>query len=185
MFGELDVGYLPAMHFVRTIGEPHDTGIRVHSCKPEVFAHTGAPEGLNRIINDAQGDAWSCDFDHRYFSARRLVTDRIHHVRGLQTQQSRHLNIDASLGDPLLPHRVLGYLLAECHAGLQTYADSLQRHFRGGERAHRVMNASWAESPLCNFETTPLTQQQVFRWYPHLIELHFEMTMRCVVVTKY
>ena len=45
--------------------------------------------------------------------ARDLVADLVHHVGGLEREQAAHVDVDAGFGDALLPHRMLGDLLAE------------------------------------------------------------------------
>jgi hypothetical protein len=58
-------------------------------------------------------DIRSRDLDHRDFGLRRLVADLVHHVRCLEAEQARHLDVDARFADTLLPHRLLDDLLAE------------------------------------------------------------------------
>jgi len=61
------------------------------------------------------------------FALRRLVARAIHHIRRLEAQQPRHLDIDPRIGDAFLPHALLGDRLAEGGARHQPLDHRVER----------------------------------------------------------
>ena len=83
----------------------------------------------------------AADLDHRDLQAGGLVAGLVHHVRRLEAEQAVHLDVRAGGGDALLPHRLLGDVLAEGFAAHQPLAHLLQRHLGRADGAHAVVDA--------------------------------------------
>jgi hypothetical protein len=125
------------------------------------------------------------DLDHRDLELGDLVADLVHHVGGLEAQQARHLDVDARLGDALLPHRLLADALAEGHARLQALDHLLQRHLGRADGAHAVVDAARPEAPLGDLEAAALAEQHVAGRHAHVLEHHLGVAVRRVVEAEH
>jgi hypothetical protein len=103
----------------------------------------------------------ACHLDHRDFGRGRLVADLVHHVRCLEAEQARHLDVDARLGDALFPDADCSEIaLAEGDARLQPLAHASSA-FGDADRAHAMMDAARAEAALRDLEAAALAEQQI------------------------
>ena len=101
------------------------------------------------------------DFDHGDFELRRLVAGLVHHVGGFETEQPRHLDVDARFGDALLPNGMLGELLAERDARQKPLGHFLQRDFGGADRPHAMVDAARAEAALRDLEAAAFAEEEI------------------------
>jgi len=60
-----------------------------------------------------------------------------------------------------------------------------QCQFGRTQRAHAVVNSTWTEPTLRDLEATTLSQQEVFRRHTYVVEQHFPMAMRRIVITEH
>ena len=63
--------------------------------KTEVIANSCAAVDLNCPVDYALGHIGRDDLNHGYLRSRRFISHGIHHVCGLQGQESRLLNLDS------------------------------------------------------------------------------------------
>ena len=74
----------------------------------EILADARPTMRLDRVVDDLQRHVRRLDLDHRDLALGGLVAGLVHHVRGLQAEEPRHLDLDPRLGDALFPDAVLG-----------------------------------------------------------------------------
>ena len=116
-----------AVHFVRAVGEPERARVRPGRGEEEVVADAGRAVRLDGAVDDAQRHVRRDDLDHRDLGARGLVADGVHHVRRLQRQQPRLLDLHARLGDVGADRALLGERLAEGDPRLHPPAHRFER----------------------------------------------------------
>src|SRR5205814_10157582 len=111
-----EAGYGAGMDLIRSIGNAKRPSPGEQRGRTGFAVETAGTERMDRIVDDRERGAWRHDLDHRYFQPGDLVADLVHHIGGLERQQPGRFDIDARVGDPLLPQRMLDQALAECAA---------------------------------------------------------------------
>src|SRR5258708_14441814 len=103
----------------------------------------------------------------------------------MQREQARLIDLHARLGDPLARDALLGDGLAECGARQRALAHRFQRTLREPDGAHAVMDAARPEAPLSDLEAAPFAEQDVRYRYAHILEQHFAVAVRRVVIAEH
>ena len=173
------------MHLVRTVRQPQRADMGVGVGETRIVGHAGAAERLDRVVDDLQRHVRRGDLDHCDLKLRGLVADLVHHVRGLEAEQTVHLNVDARFRDALLPHRLLDDLLAEGSARRQPLDHLLQRFLGLADGAHTVMDTARTETALRDLEATAFAKQQVARRNAHVLEQHLRVAVRRIVIAEH
>ena len=103
----------------------------------------------------------------------------------LSAEQTAHVDVDARFGDALLPHRMLGDLLAERLAREQALAHQFERAFGDADRAHAVMDAARPEAALRDLEAAAFAEQHVLDRHLHILEQDLAVAVRRVVIAEH
>ncbi len=173
------------MHLVRAIGQAQRALHRPPVSQREVLGNPGATVDLDGAVDDLQRDVGCDHFDLRDLAGGDLVAHGVHHVRRVQCQQARHVDLDATLGDVVEVRAQPGQRLAEGGTADGTFAHQLQCAFRDTDRAHAVVDAARAETPLGDLEAAAFTEDDVLVRYPHVFQQHFRVAVRGVVVAEH
>ena len=105
--------------------------------------------------------------------------------RRLQRQQTCHVDFHPRVGDLVDVTAQARQRFAECSAAHRPFAHQFQGPFSHADRAHAVVNPAWAKATLSDFEATAFTEQDVFVWHTHVVEQHFGVAVRSVIVAKH
>src|SRR5881409_2108223 len=101
VLAQLEAPDLAAVHLVRPVGEAERARVRPHGRERELLAHAAAPVELHGALDHPERRVGHGDFDLGDRLAGRLVADRVHHVRGVEHEQARLIDLDPRLGDAL------------------------------------------------------------------------------------
>ena len=170
---------------VRPVGEAQRAHVRVGAGEIEIVGDAAAAMRLDRVVDDLERHARRGDLDHRDLELGGLRADLVHHVGGLQAEQPRHLDVDAGLGDPLLPDRMVGDALAEGRAREQAPGHRLQSGLGHADRAHAMVDAAGPEPALRDLEAAALAEDQVLGRHAHVAQDHLAVAVRRVVIAEH
>src|SRR5919197_128485 len=185
MLAQLETTDLATVHLVRSVGEAQRPRVRPHESQRELLAHAAAAVDLHRPVEHLQRHVRHGDLDLGDGLLGGLVADGVHHVRGVQDEQPRLVDLDARLRDALERDVVVGDALAEGHAAHRALAHQLQRPLGHADLAHAVVDASGTQAALRDLEAAALAEQQVGRGHPHVLEQHLAVAVRRVVVAEH
>ncbi len=119
------------------------------------------------------------------FRTRLLVAHRIHHPRGLESQQAGLLYENATPRNPLESHGPLGHRLSERRAHLRHAGTCAQHALREADQAHAMMNPSRPEAALGDLKSAAFTQQNVGDGYPYVLKNHLSRPVGHAVETHH
>jgi len=131
------------MDLVGTVRQPKRADAGIGARQPNIVRNASRPKGLDCIVNDPQGHERRRDLDHRDLALRGLVAGAVHHVRCLEAEQPRHLDVDPRVGDALFPHALLCDGLAEGRAGHEPPGHRLQRFLGRADGPHAMVDTAW------------------------------------------
>ena len=173
------------MDFVRTVGDAQRALAGVHLGETEVLRNTAAAVGLDRIVDDLERHVGRLDLDHRDLGLGGLVADLVHHVSGLEAEQTRAFDFDPGFGDALFPDRVRGDRLAESDTAGKPTDHPLQRFFGHADGAHAVVDAARPKAPLRDLEPAAFAQQHVRGGDADVVELDFHVPVGRIVIAEH
>jgi hypothetical protein len=124
------------------------------------------------------------DLDHRDLGLRGLVADLVHHVRGLQAEQARHLDVDAGFGDALLPDRMLEIDLPKAtrERGACTSSPALLRP--------PMVRMQWwmrpgPRRPCAISKPRPSPSSMLVAGHADVLQLDFHVAVRRIVIAEH
>src|SRR5258708_7610142 len=100
-------------------------------------------------------------------------------------EPTRSLEVTASLWHSVLPQRVFGDGLGKRNTRHQRLDHEFQCQFGRTQGAHAVVNSTGTEPTLRDLKAATLPQQEVFRRHTDIVEQHFAMAMRRIVITEH
>src|SRR5690606_17860791 len=157
----------------------------VRASEEKIFADSGRAMRLDSPVNYLAGHFGCDNLDHRDFEAGPLITHLAHFAGGIQNQQARLIDQDASLGDAFASDAVIGQPLTESHALAGSAAHGLERSFGAADESHAVMNPAGPKPALGDLETAPFAQQYVVGGNAYVLETQLRMAMGSVVISEY
>src|SRR5579871_4068404 len=184
ILAQLLLGDSLAMDLVRAIGEAQHAGARICISQVKILADAAAAAHLDGSVNDLLGHVGGHHLDHGNLGTCGLVADRIHHVRGVQGEQTRLVDLDAGLRNPVACHAVVRNGPAEGTAADGALAHGFQRALGDADEPHAVMDAAWAEPSLRDLEAPTFAEEYVRSRHPHVLEYNFRVAVRRVVVSE-
>jgi hypothetical protein len=143
MASKLPAANLTAMYFVGTISNAQQTCGSIGRRQSIVVGNPRATKRLDGIVDHPTCHIRYSDFDHSDLCSRGLVANSIHHMCGLQCQQSRLLDKDARFRNPHKSHTALCDGFAERDPVLGAETHSFQCALGQADQAHAMMDASW------------------------------------------
>src|SRR5277367_2299289 len=173
------------VHFVRSVRQSQSPHHRPRARQKSILRNSRSSVRLYRAIKHAQRHVGRHYFNHRNLRARRLVPRRIHHLRRLERQQPRLLDLHARFRNPRANRSLLGQRFPERHSTLHALAHHFQRPLRHSNAAHALMAPPRPQPPLRNFKSAPFAQQHIRHWHTHIFEMYFGVPVRRMVVTKH
>src|SRR5881409_929964 len=173
MLAQLEAPDLAPMHLVRPVREAQRPRVRPHERQRKLLAHAAPAVDLHRPVDDLAGHVRHRHLDLGDGLLGRLVADGVHHVRRVQDEETRLVDLDPRLRDALEGDVVLGQPLAERHAVLRALAHEIERPLGDADLAHAVVDAARTQAPLGDLEAATLAQQDVRGGYADVLEDHF------------
>lgn len=95
MLSKLESSIGTAVDFVRAIRKTHGSYGGIIACESSL-GNAGTAESLYRLINDLECHSRRGDLDHSDLELVGFVADPIHHVGGLETEQTVQLSVESS-----------------------------------------------------------------------------------------
>ena len=140
---------------------------------------------LYRAIHHVQRNVGNDHLYHGDLAARCFVAHRVHHVRRLEDQQTRLFDFHARRRDVCANRTLFGDFPAECNARIHALAHGFERAFGHSDQTHAMMDSSWPQPPLRDFETAAFAQQHVRNGHADILERNFRVTVGRMIVAEY
>lgn len=185
VLAQLELADRRAVHLVRTVGQAQGALHGVPVGQREVVGNPGATVHLDRPVDHLQRHVGRHHLDLGDFALGDLVAHGIHHVGGLQGQQACHVDLHPRVGDVVDVAAQARQRLAERGTADRALAHQFEGALGHADGAHAVVDAARAEAPLGDLETAALAEDDVLVGHPHVLEQHFGMAMRRVVVAEH
>src|SRR5262245_17629166 len=185
LLADLELRDLVSMHFVRAIGKPKGTGMRIGMGKAKVLRHAGPAVGLDGPVDHVAGNVGRMHFDHGDLFAGSFVAGDVHFPRRAQHHVAGSINHDPRVRNALSCYPVIRDRTAKCHPLGGPPAHLLQRNLRLPDQAHAVVNAPRPKPPLSDLEAASFPEQHIRRRHSHIIELDLHMAVRCIVISEH
>ena len=145
------------MYFVRAIGKAQGTCLRVRIRHAEIIRHTATAMRLYRPVDHLTSHIRCSNFNHRDFFCGRFIANGIHHLRGIQNEETRLIDQDTRIRNPFQRDALLCDPLTKSNPAQRTFAHVFQRALCKADQAHAVMYAARAKTPLRDFKTAAFT----------------------------
>src|ERR1700733_9692166 len=98
---QLLAGDRSLVNLVRAIGDPHCTQMGPESGQGHVFGHPQSAVDLDGAVNNVECDVGGVNLDRCDLCPGLFVADCVLQPSRLKNQESRFLDLDAGLGDPV------------------------------------------------------------------------------------
>ena len=181
----LPPGHLLQMHLIRPIRNPQRPDLRPHIRQRRILTYAHPAIRLHRAINHRQRHTRDQDLCFGDLPERRLGIRAVDLDRCVQDDQSRGVDLESRLGDPLQQHAMRRQRLAKRLFPLviDPRDQPFQRPLRRANGAHRVVDPSRPQSPLNDLKSLPLTQHHRVRILdPHILEADMPMPVRRIII---
>jgi len=172
------------VHLVRTVRNAERADQSPQIGQGRVLADTGGAVGLDSAVDDRQSHLGNEDLGLRDLLERALGVAVIDLDRGVEDDEPRGVDLDPGLGDPLEDDAVRGQGLAEGFLALVVDAghEPLERLLGRADGAHRVVDATRAQTALDDLEPAALAQHDVGHGHADVVEADVAVAVGRVVV---
>src|SRR2546421_12072345 len=124
------------MYFVGTIDDMYDTPMCPHRSQRKILADASTTEKLNGAINHVGMHLGCHNLNHGNLVLGSFFPYRVNHPGGFECQQTRLLDLQLRLGNPVLDDTLLGQWFAESYTRSGSFTHELQSILRSSYRAH-------------------------------------------------
>src|SRR5687767_11110912 len=138
------------MNFVWSVREPKRARVDPKLGEWKVLRYSAASVDLDRTVDHGKRHLRDYGLDHRDLLPCSFVANRVHHPRSLEHEESRLLDGQPRVGDPLTDDTLFGYGLSKGDARSCSFAHQLEGSFRDSYQTHAVMHTARTEPALCD-----------------------------------